>query len=359
MPNTNKNLQLIQLLRGIASLLVVLLHCSRNSIETLHKNFFANFFEFGGAGVDIFFVLSGFIITYTNLKFIAKTDAFGFFIKRRIVRIYPTYWIIISLFLLLQVLLPSFYRSHFSFDLKNILSTYLLFPQHIMVNGVSWTLSYEIFFYLLFSLSFFIPQKKWSFCLAMLYAAIIILLPIFSSYDFEKGNAWVSLIIFPMNVEFFMGILAAVIIPKISNKAALPLIVSGSIIFLTSAIFSDLKYNLVANTFNRVILFGIPSLLIITGLVKYELSNKIKVYTVFLLLGEASYSLYLIHLPVVAASIKILSILKVKNDILIHCIIILIVCIICYASIVFYKFVEKPIITKLNSLRRIKVANEI
>ena len=358
MPNTNKNLQLIQLLRGIASLLVVLLHCTANSSEVLHQFFLGNFFSFGGAGVDIFFVLSGFIITYTNFKFIGKPDYFSFFIKRRMVRIYPTYWIIISLFLLLQVVFPLFYRTHFSFDIKNILSTFLLLPGHVMVNGVSWTLSYEIFFYFLFSLSFFIPAKKWSFYLAMLYAVILILLSV-SGYNFEHGNGWLSLITYPMNVEFFMGVLAAVLIPKISHKIAVPLIITGSIIFLMSALLSNANYILVNNTFNRVIVFGIPSFLIITGVVKYESGNKIKVYAILLLLGEASYSLYLIHLPVVAATFKILAKFNVSNNIFIHCIIILIVFITCYSSILFYKFVEKPIITRLNSLRRIKVANEI
>lgn len=358
MPNTNKNLQLIQVLRGIASLLVVLLHCTVNSSETLHQNFLVNFFSFGGSGVDIFFVLSGFIITYTNFRFIGKADHFSFFIKRRIIRIYPTYWIIISIFLLLQVFLPSFYKTHFSFAIKNIFSTYLLLPGHVMVNGVSWTLSYELFFYFLFSLSFFIPQKKWSLCLAMLYAAVIIALPI-TDYNFENGNSWLTLVTYPMNVEFFMGVLAAVIIPKISSKIAMPLIITGSGIFLMNAIFSNLDYVLVNNSFNRVIFFGIPSFLIITGLVKYELGNKIKVHTVFLLLGEASYSIYLIHLPIVAASFKILSKCNVSNNILIHFLILLIVFIICYASILFYKFIEKPIIARLHSLRRIKPANEI
>ena len=217
----NKNLQLIQLLRGIASLLVVLLHCSANLSEALPRHFLGNIFLFGGSGVDIFFVLSGFIITYTNLNFIGKPAYYLLFIKRRIIRIYPTYWIIISIFLLLQVLLPSFYRTHFSFDLTNVLSTYLLLPGHIMVNGVSWTLSYEIFFYLLFSLSFFIPQKKLSFYLAMLYAVVLIALPI-CSYNSENSGKWLTLITYPMNVEFFMGITAAVLVPKISRESALP-----------------------------------------------------------------------------------------------------------------------------------------
>ena len=358
MPNTNKNLQLIQVLRGIASLLVVFLHSTRASMETLHTDFLGNFFLFGGAGVDIFFVLSGFIITYTNIKYVGKGDYFPTFSRRRIVRIYPTYWIIISLFLLLQVILPAFYRSHFNFDIKNILTTYLLLPDHVMVNGVSWTLSYEIFFYVLFSLSFFIPGKKWGFYIAMAYVAVIILLSA-SGNNFENSNSWLNLITYPMNVEFFMGVTAAVLIPRLGKNIGVPFICIGSVLFLVSAIISDLGYVLVPNTFNRVILFGVPSFLIITGVVKYELNKKIKVPGILLSLGEASYSLYLLHLPLIVAAVKIISKANITGNISIHFLLLLIICIICYGSILFYKFVEKPIISKLNSLRRIKVANEI
>lgn len=354
----SKNLQLVQLLRGIASLLVVLLHITRGSSEILDKIFLLNFFSFGGAGVDIFFVLSGFIITYTSQKNIGYADKLPSFVKRRFVRIFPTYWIIISLFLLLQIMLPSFYKTHFSLDIKNILSTYLLFPGHIMVNGVSWTLSYELFFYLLFCVAFLIPNKKLSFGLAAISTVIIIMLPVFG-YDYKNENYWVNLITFPMNIEFFMGILAVVIIPHISVKTSLAFISVGCITFLMSIGLYNLNYYFTADNFNRVIFFGIPSFFIITGIVKYELSNKIKVAKVFMLLGEASYSLYLLHLPLVIAAIRILSKFNIKNNILIHVLLILVVGIICYTSIAFYKFVEKPIIMKLNSLRRIKVANEI
>ena len=358
MSSQPKNLQLIQALRGIASLFVVLLHCSGNFIETLQQSFFWNSFLFGGAGVDIFFVLSGFIITYTNIKFIGRSSSFISFTRRRAVRIYPTYWIIISAFLFLQLLLPSFYKTHFHFDMGNILSTYLLFPGHVMINGVSWTLSYEIFFYLLFAISFFIRNKKLSLYLAILYAALLIVLHI-TGFNSENENSWINLITFPMNVEFIMGVIAAILIPKLSLKWAAPLVICGGMIFLISAVFYNLGYYLVGNTFNRVILFGIPSFLVIMGIVKYELTHTIKLNKVFLLLGEASYSLYLIHLPLLVASFRIISKVNITNGVLAHCIIILIVGIVCYASILFYKFVEKPIITRLNSLRRIKVANEI
>ena len=54
----------MQLLRGVASLLVVLMHTTKAAKEILEINFLGQFFKFGGAGVDVFFVLSGFIITF-------------------------------------------------------------------------------------------------------------------------------------------------------------------------------------------------------------------------------------------------------------------------------------------------------
>jgi len=116
----NKNLQLIQVLRGVASLLVVLLHATINLNENGKTVFLLNFFSFGGAGVDIFFVISGFIITYTSFKGAASIKNFLPFISRRVIRIFPTYWIIITGFLLLQILLPSFYRTHYTFNFQNV-----------------------------------------------------------------------------------------------------------------------------------------------------------------------------------------------------------------------------------------------
>ncbi len=354
----NKNLQLIQLLRGIAALLVVFYHATSNAKEIFNKTFFFNFFLFGGAGVDIFFVLSGFIITYTSLKYIGHFNNLPSFLRRRFVRIYPAYWIIITLLLIAQLLLPSFYKTHYNFTFNNLISTYLLFPGHTMINGVSWTLTYELFFYLLFSLAFIISQKKYALLAALTYGFVLILLPVFN-YNYTNQNLWANLVTFPMNTEFILGILAALIITGLPHKLNMLFIVGGTIIFLLNGVIIDTGFILVNNSFNRVILFGIPSFFIITGLVNYELNKIVSVPKLLMKLGEASYSLYLLHLPLLIAAFKMINKLNIKSNFLIHCLSILIVCVICYTSILFYKFVEKPIITKLNTLRSIKVANEI
>ncbi len=347
----NNNLNLIQLLRGIASLLVVLFHTTINANDILKKEFCLNFFAFGGAGVDIFFVLSGFIITYTSLKPLREGKQLFSFLRRRFVRIFPSYWLVITLFLMIQILLPAFYNTKYNFTLSNILSTYFLFPGHTMINGVSWTLTYELFFYFLFSLVFIIPRKKIALVFSIIYGLIIILVTIFG-YASEKENDWLGLLTFPMNTEFIMGILAAVLIPRIPQNISAGLLIGGSILFLTSSILSDHNYILFPNAFNRVIFFGVPSFFIIIGIVKFELATKTKVHNFLLLLGEASYSLYLLHLPIIFATIKIIARFNIQSNITLHCLLLFTLIIICWGSIFFYKYIEKPVIKKLNSLAK-------
>ena len=77
----NKNLHLIQALRGIASLFVVLLHTTVNASDILHTDFLFKAFKFGGAGVDIFFVISGFIISFTTAV-LPEVDKISLLIRR-------------------------------------------------------------------------------------------------------------------------------------------------------------------------------------------------------------------------------------------------------------------------------------
>ena len=348
-----KNLQLVQVLRGVASMLVVLLHVTNNLEIVSGQRFCFNLFLFGGSGVDIFFVLSGFIITYTSSKGLSQPAKMFPFIRRRLVRIFPTYWIIITLFLIAQLALPSFYKTHYSFSIENLLSTLFLLPGHAMVNGVSWTLSFELLFYLLFAIAFIIPTRKWAFYLFMIYALLIIAIPVLG-YDFENGNAWIKLISYPMNVEFFMGVAVAIIIPKIPGSISMPLIITGCVMFIANGILSDLNYYLLHNSFNRVLVFGVPSFLIIAGLVSFELHRKIEIHNALLLLGEASYSLYLLHLPLVVAAIKIIGWFNIQNTLILHVLLVLVVAAICFISVLFYQCIEKPVINKLNGVSKNK-----
>lgn len=343
-----KNLQFIQLLRGVACILVALMHITITFSQTYQLAFLGNIFKFGGAGVDIFFVLSGFIITYSSRQYITKKTSIGKFLKKRMIRIFPIYWIIISLLLVFQLLLPSFYRTHFQITAANIFNTYFLLPNHEMINGVSWSLTNEMFFYILFTLALFIPSKKFILLLLFVYLAFLIALPAISFATANPDNQFIQLLIFPMNIEFLLGVLVVFLLDKFPQKWCFPFLFTGVGCFIFSATFYTEILHFFSGGYSRVIMFGFPAFLIILALIKYELTANIKVNNLFLKIGDASYSIYLFHLPVVVAFFKIMVKLPVTNHLLLVVLSGGLLCVICFGGILIYKKIESPLIKWLS-----------
>jgi len=347
MTGNRKSLQWIQVLRGVASLLVVLLHISVIFSETFGRPFLWDIFLFGGSGVDIFFVLSGFIITYTNLRNLGHPSASGDFVKRRFVRIFPIYWIIITGLIIVRLLLPALYKTGVSFDPAGLLSTYLLLPDHFMVNGVSWSLTNELFFYLLFLIGFLIPSKKVCLFLLCAYGAALVILGL-TGYSFEGGNSITRLLLFPMNTEFFLGVIVALVFSRLNTFQARAILITGILLFVTGAVLYNMNIVLTGTPFNRVLLFGVPSFFLILGVVALENRKTFVIHNIFLSLGDASYSIYLFHLPVVAAFYKILARLHITNLPVIYLLSGVLLFIIAIGGILIYNKIEKPLIRVLN-----------
>ncbi len=334
-------------------MLVVLLHLTANTNEILHTDFLGNIFLFGGSGVDIFFVLSGFIITYTSVSYLSQPSHLPQFAKRRLVRIYPIYWVTITGFLLLQLLLPSYYDTHFQTSFSNLAATYFLLPGHVMLNGVSWSLTNELFFYLIFIIAFVLPRPIDSFYLMLAYLIVLI---IFSTgYPvLPVKNAYAQLLLHPMNIEFFLGVIAAIFFVKLPAKLIYVSFFMGIILFVTGAVLYNLKIPVLSDKVNseleRVLLFGIPSFLIIVSLVKFEYGKPIRVPSFFLKLGDASYSLYLIHLPLVVAALKIADRFNINGSLPVLLLGVMIILSVCAVGIFVYQYIEKPLIKRLNAI---------
>lgn len=349
------NLNIIQSLRGLFCLVVIITHITINSNEYLHRDFLFNVSLFGHAAVDFFFVVSGFMITYTSIKHAGRPDKLKTFFRRRLVKIFPIYWIIITFFLVGQLLLRSFYNTPFEYTLSNVLSTYFLLPGHTMVNGVSWTLTFELYFYLLFSLFFLVRKKEWIYIGFVIYTIAILS---FGLVGFDANeNVWIRLIISPLNIEIYLGMLAGAIVSKIKVQNSFYILGVGALILVVSAVLTNSGYRLFLNDFNRLILFGIPSFFIVLGVASYETKFHVNANKTLLLLGDASYSLYLLHLPFVAAFVKLYPRLNIKTDWIYHILWFLLILIVCLLSVKVYQLIELPLIKKLNrylSTRRSK-----
>jgi len=136
--------------RGIAASLVVFYHAARHLKADTGIAPLNGVAQFGHAGVDFFFVLSGFIIYFVHNKDIGKSAGLGRYLERRFTRIFPLYWFVLMLMLCLTTL--SVHRSMPSVSF--ILQSMTLLP-HVgePILGVAWTLQHEIIFYLLFSIA--------------------------------------------------------------------------------------------------------------------------------------------------------------------------------------------------------------
>ena len=145
----------LQALRAVAAYMVVLYHFLGQQVSQLYPP--AKFLSFGAAGVDIFFVVSGFIMVVTTMK---RDMAPGEFLLHRIARIVPVYWVVTIL--LFAIVMYGFkpvgiMRMQPDWLAKSLL--FIPFDRDGRVEpiiSVGWTLNYEMFFYLLFALSLFV-----------------------------------------------------------------------------------------------------------------------------------------------------------------------------------------------------------
>ncbi|WP_051283820.1 acyltransferase family protein [Desulforegula conservatrix] len=291
-----KTLHAIQAYRGFAAVLVVLHHTnfimSKYSLETP----LSQIFHFGHAGVEFFFVLSGFILyhTYCNGN---KSRDIKSFLKNRFIRIYPLYWTVTLVLLPVWLLRPSFGEPYHR-NLSGIITSLLLMPQehppHVIV---AWSLTHEILFYLFFSL--IIMNKKTGLTVSGLIFTLTVFFNIFSNTpDFPS-----VFLLSKYNTLFLLGILTGLLTEKIksgirTNQAD---ILRYSAFFAGNALFIIL--GLLDNTSSLegkyTWFFGIASAMIIIGSCSNGINSFLKKRQIALFVGSASYSIYLIHIFII------------------------------------------------------------
>ena len=302
MMGSSNKLHSLEILRAIAAVAVVLFHTSRHySIKG--ATFLGGWFDAGFFGVDIFFVLSGFVIYYTSYSKIgASAAAFPFFVKR-LLRIYPAYWLLLFapmgvLFLMAPQFLP--YAQPFT-DGSWVRSFFLLFG-HPELTQISWTLSFEMYLYTLFALVIWKPQLKWlGFGIAFL-SLLQLGFNVFADFPYLKRFYFSTL-----NVEFLLGVVAAYMVAHhkevISRNWTWFFLLFGIAGILYSA---SIPVSVPYLNGYRVLFFGLPAALLIWSLVQLEVTGALKLqWPIWILVGNASYALYLIHSPLVSAGVQV------------------------------------------------------
>jgi exopolysaccharide production protein ExoZ len=254
---------------------------------------------YGMAGVDLYFVLSGFIITTMCLGRFGRPGEAGRFLKRRVLRIYPTYWVWCTAVLAIFVMHPDMVNS--SHERPDVLRSVLLLPQqNLPLLLVSWTLVYEVFFYLVFAAALrWLREADLPWALAIWAAAVTagqsVLTP-------SQREPWLHLIVSPLLLEFIMGCGVALYVDRCNRAVgilSLALGVGGFVAGTTALLVLGAPFPL---GWGRVLIYGTASASLIAGVVALERQDRRCVPRPLAGLGDASYSLYLSHVPVIAAT---------------------------------------------------------
>ncbi|HTV07474.1 MAG TPA: acyltransferase [Candidatus Aquilonibacter sp.] len=287
-PTAHKTYRLIQVLRAIAAEMVVVRHAT----TLLHLRDPRDFsiWNNGVTGVDIFFVISGFVMIISTAPLLGSAHPARTFFARRAERIAPMYWLastakVLALFAAPTIAVVGLGRWW------HVLGSYLFFPTRSPIGAygsvlaVGWTLIFEMFFYVLFAivLATRLPRLP-------VLAPVLILLAFARTIPFVERHGTLHFYANTMQLEFLFGMLLATSIPrarKIPGSLAILLGIAGFVPLLL--------WNPPLAVLWGGILWGVPALAVVTAAVALESPFGARAPRWLLEIGDASYSIYLVH----------------------------------------------------------------
>lgn len=282
----------IQSLRGIAALLVVFSHLLVIERKYSPDQFLDTWISFGQVGVDLFFVISGFIMVHVASKKQRGTRSALEFLFARITRIYPLYWLVSVVILVVWLVRPDTVFSSFTTD-SDFVKSFLLYPDsRDPLLAVGWTLIHEIGFYLVFALALLL-KPKWLLPFLLVWAGLIGFGQWAESGAFGTFSEVRKLLSSPLTYEFLAGAVAGWVFHTWNAKFALPSLLIGLALWLAALyVLIAAGHSMIESHMGRVIHFALPATLCVYGLAGLK-TNMPKCTQS---LGDWSYSLYLTHI---------------------------------------------------------------
>ena len=330
----------VEAARGVAALLVVLVHAS--SMFGGEKYFgsqpLGGLFKFGHAGVDFFFVLSGFIIYYIHNKELGCPEFASSYWRKRFIRLMPVYWVVLAIYGCILVFSPT--KDFYERGLGAILTSLFLIPQeHSPILGVAWSLSHEILFYLLFSSLFF--SLRIGRFLFLSWGSLIVF-NILTGYF--QDWFWGGFVFRIFNVEFFFGLFVAHALRRWPIRYPLTFLIVGAGLFLSAGIHESWLSNHPAEWPPRHMAYALGAAMALYGVVGLEYQNRLRLPKLAAMMGEASYSIYLIHVIVLMLLQQGYLLLKRLVSLPDHFVFALALLATVGTGIVFSKLVEQPLL---------------
>jgi len=293
----------LEAFRGLAALLVLLHHAfgTVSLPQNFNTVFLGGIFEEGDMGVNLFFVISGFVIAWSNPRDGRRPREVLIYVLRRIARIYPMYWVACLL------VLPVYWK--FAPAAIGELTPGRLFhdalllpwPQTPML-GVAWTLIYEMMFYLLF-----VPMLLNRRAGLMLWAALTAGILTALAVQWQPENVWLTHLISPYVLEFLAGMAVCLWIRRhpLTPRTAAALVRAGMLL-LTAGVL--LNYAGMLNWVPANLHYALGAAILIMGLVSLPASagdGRRAGFRALQILGRYSFSIYLLHMAVQQTTVRL------------------------------------------------------
>ncbi|RJG46399.1 acyltransferase [Mesorhizobium sp. DCY119] len=324
-----KKLYGIQYLRAFAALAVVVFHAAERT---------GGHFAIGAAGVDVFFVVSGFIMwTLAQSRPVTPLQ----FLRERLERIAPVYWIATA------VMVAGAFAGLFpnmKLTLGHVLGSLFFIPHISPSNGEiwpvlvqGWTLNYEMFFYVVFACTLLLPTARRLPALAGLFILLTVI-----GLSLDSDNPLFRTYTNPAILEFLLGAL----IGTFWLEGKIPSPASGLALILL-AVFGFVFVGVTYVGFHPFV-FGPLAVALVTGVLSLERAGMISDFRPLTWIGDASYSIYLWHTLAVSVVAKFAPALSLPAPLA------LVIAVIAGTGIglVAYELLEKPIAAAFKTLRR-------
>lgn len=283
-----KTLVSIQILRAVAALAVVMTHLQFDLAKFGGHPNALPYFTLGGGGVDLFFVISGFVMVYASERLFGSTRGAIVFFIHRLIRIVPLYWLATTFYIALTVL-SAYPKDHTP---ATVLASYLFIPvprvDGLMqpVVGQGWTLNYEMFFYTLFALVVVAPRRTAVTAVVGTLVFAVVLGRLFAPSQ-PTLKFWSD----PLVLEFAYGVVLGAFYRegfRLPKPFAVALIICGFVLLPVGELMT-------APDRLRWLAWGVPAVLVVAGATFGDFSMRQPAWRPLAIVGDASYALYLFH----------------------------------------------------------------
>lgn len=347
---TLRRIDAVQLLRALAAAMVVFGHLK--GAAWVHQDTLGPFPRvpfFGGAGVDLFFAISGFIIVHAGMRLLHGSHPGRTFLVRRLARIVPIYWGVTMLPLAAAALLGREWPA-----LKAVVMSLLFIPYDRSGTGefyplcdLGWTLNYEMEFYVLFAVWMIVGKAR---CVGLAIASLCLIVAIGTFMEPADGILyfWTR----PIILEFAGGMAIAALYNAGRLQFPASVRIASVTVALTLYVADPLGLIPMARTPNemvRVLGWGIPGLLMLVAALSSPFEPRSRLAKGGVLLGNASFALYLLHPFAITASRHAIAAMPVPFGIGGWLFVAVGFLLACGGSILAYLYLEKPLTAWLSA----------